>query len=166
MDVYQHPVEAADKMTSTELNDVVLGCMLDALVCNNAVEEAVALFRQWKSEVGSNMIVYPMVIKGFGVVRRMDEVMDLWREIRAEGTVTIVVVYNALIDAQAWAARIIEGPLQNNMLEFALWRGQAVRAQGFHVPPLTMRLFQRRQPKPVPTTSLRRHAGSRSCFSR
>jgi pentatricopeptide repeat protein len=32
-------------------NEVVLGCMLDALVCNGEVSEAVALFREWKPKV-------------------------------------------------------------------------------------------------------------------
>jgi len=87
----------------TEPSDIVLGCMLDALVCNNMVKEAVALFRQWKSKVGANMIIYSTLIKGFAVSGRTDEAMDMWREIRAEGTAMNVVVYNALIDAQARA---------------------------------------------------------------
>jgi len=87
----------------TEPSDIVLGCMLDALVCNNMVTEAVALFRQWKSKVGANMIIYSTLIKGFAVGGRTDEAMEMWREIRAEGTAMNVVVYNALIDAQARA---------------------------------------------------------------
>jgi len=87
----------------TEPSDIVLGCMLDALVCNSMVTEAVTLFRQWKSKVGANMIIYSTLIKGFAVTGRAQEAMDMWREIRAEGTPMNVVVYNALIDAQARA---------------------------------------------------------------
>ena len=32
-------------------NEVVRGCVLDALVCNGEVSEAVALFREWKPKV-------------------------------------------------------------------------------------------------------------------
>lgn len=87
----------------TEPSDIVLGCMLDALVTHGAVSEAVVLFRKWKSMVGSNMIIYSTLIKGFAVAGRAKEAMDMWQEIRAEGTAMNVVVYNALIDAQARA---------------------------------------------------------------
>jgi len=87
----------------TEPSDIVLGCMLDALVCNGMVTEAVALFRQWKVKVGANMIIYSTLIKGFAVAGRSQEAMEMWREIRGEGTAMNVVVYNALIDAQARA---------------------------------------------------------------
>lgn len=86
-----------------EPSEIVLGCMLDALVCNGLVSEAVALFRQWKAKVGANMVIYSTLIKGFAVAGRTQDAMDMWREIRAEGTAMNVVVYNALIDAQARA---------------------------------------------------------------
>merc|ERR1740121_1764031 len=87
----------------TEPSDIVLGCMLDALVSNGLVSEAVALFRQWKAKVGSNMIIYSTLVKGFAAAGRTREAMELWREIRSEGIAMNVVIYNTLIDAQARA---------------------------------------------------------------
>merc|ERR1719265_1973661 len=40
-----------------EPNDIVLGCMLDALVCNDKVEDAVTLLNQWKPRIEPNDIV-------------------------------------------------------------------------------------------------------------
>ena len=37
-------------------NEVVLGCMLESLVCNGEVSEALALFRDWRPNVGDNMV--------------------------------------------------------------------------------------------------------------
>lgn len=86
-----------------EPSEIVLGCMLDALVSNQMVTEAVTLFRRWKGKVQPNMIIYSTIIKGFAVAGRAQEAMNMWKEIRAEGIAMNVVVYNALIDAQARA---------------------------------------------------------------
>lgn len=82
-------------------NDIVLGCMLDALVCNGLVGEAVDLFKEWKPKVGANMVMYSTLAKGFAVEGRAREAMEMWRGIQAEGAPMNTVVYNALIDAQA-----------------------------------------------------------------
>mmetsp|Transcript_51436 Transcript_51436/g.110068 ORF Transcript_51436/g.110068 Transcript_51436/m.110068 type:complete len:1039 (-) Transcript_51436:95-3211(-) len=84
-----------------EPNDVVLGCILDACVCNCQVEEAVALFRKWKSRVPPNAFMYSTLVKGFASGRQAAAAMDLWREMREDSVVMNTVVYNSLIDAQA-----------------------------------------------------------------
>eukprot|EP00932_Pfiesteria_piscicida_P007894 SRR837773.18120.p1 GENE.SRR837773.18120~~SRR837773.18120.p1 ORF type:complete len:309 (-),score=137.28 SRR837773.18120:535-1323(-) len=91
-----------------EPNEIVLGCMLDALVCNRCVSEAVALFRRWRAKLGTNMIMVSTLVKGFAAEGRADEAMAMWREVQAEGGQLNAVVYNALIDAQARAGRTEE----------------------------------------------------------
>jgi len=46
-------------------NEIVLGCMLDALVCNEKVEDAVTLLSKWKSRIAPNTVMYSTIIKGF-----------------------------------------------------------------------------------------------------
>lgn len=84
--------------------DIVLGCMLDALVCNSEVEKAVELLSQWKGRVKVNTVIYSIIIKGFATSQQADRALDIWREMRQEGVQANAVVYNAVIDAQARCA--------------------------------------------------------------
>mmetsp|Transcript_162355 Transcript_162355/g.311713 ORF Transcript_162355/g.311713 Transcript_162355/m.311713 type:complete len:1014 (+) Transcript_162355:137-3178(+) len=84
-----------------EPNDIVLGCMLDALVCNNHVEEAVALFYKWQAKVHPNTIMYSTLIKGFANTRQGPRAMDMWHEMHKLKLPMNTVVFNALIDSQA-----------------------------------------------------------------
>ena len=83
-----------------EPNDIVLGCMLDALVCNNAVDEAVELFGKWKQRVKPNSVMYSTIIKGFANTRQSERAMDACKEMREEGIPMNAVVYNVLTDSQ------------------------------------------------------------------
>mmetsp|Transcript_52524 Transcript_52524/g.96773 ORF Transcript_52524/g.96773 Transcript_52524/m.96773 type:complete len:1027 (+) Transcript_52524:134-3214(+) len=82
-------------------NDVVLGCMLDALVCNKRTEEAVVLFKKWQPKVPANTIIYSTLIKGFANSRQASRAMDMWREMLDMKMPMNNMVYNAVIDAQA-----------------------------------------------------------------
>jgi len=82
-------------------NDIVLGCMLDALVCNGRIDEALDLFRRWKSRVPGNTVLWSTLIKGFANSHQPERAMDAWREMRSEGVKINTVAYNAVIDAQA-----------------------------------------------------------------
>mmetsp|Transcript_37327 Transcript_37327/g.115995 ORF Transcript_37327/g.115995 Transcript_37327/m.115995 type:complete len:93 (+) Transcript_37327:2-280(+) len=84
-----------------EPNDIVLGCMLDALVCNGHIDEAVELFGKWKKRVPPNTVIYSTLIKGFANTHQADRAMAAWKEMRQEGVKMNTVVYNAVIDAQA-----------------------------------------------------------------
>lgn len=84
-----------------EPNDIVLGCMLDALVCNGHVDDAVDLFGKWKTKVQPNTVMYSTLIKGFANNRQAARAMDLWREMKALKLPMNTVAYNALIDSQA-----------------------------------------------------------------
>merc|ERR1719162_2288763 len=78
-----------------------MGCMLDALVCNGRLAEAVGLFDQWKLRMTPNTVMYSTLAKGFATARQSSQAMDLWHDMRARGIRANTVVCNALIDAQA-----------------------------------------------------------------
>lgn len=84
-----------------EPNDIVLGCMLDALVCNQAIDEAVKLLNDWKAKVKPNSVMYSTVIKGFANSGQAQRAMAAWREMRETRIRMNTVVYNSVIDAQA-----------------------------------------------------------------
>mmetsp|Transcript_141132 Transcript_141132/g.249334 ORF Transcript_141132/g.249334 Transcript_141132/m.249334 type:complete len:1019 (-) Transcript_141132:38-3094(-) len=84
-----------------EPNDIVLGCMLDALVCNQRIEEAVALFKTWQPMIPPNTIMCSTLIKGFANSRQPSKAMDMWREMQELRLPMNTVVYNSLIDSQA-----------------------------------------------------------------
>merc|ERR1719449_403224 len=84
-----------------EPNDIVLGCMLDALVCNGKVEEAVTLLNKWKPKVAPNTVMYSTIIKGFANSRQSSRALDMFHEMCKLGLTFNIVVYNALIDSQA-----------------------------------------------------------------
>jgi len=84
-----------------DLSEIALGCMLDALVCNGCLEDAVTLFDQWKSSVTPNTVMYSTLAKGFATAHYSSRAMDLWHDMRSRGIRVNTVVCNALIDAQA-----------------------------------------------------------------
>lgn len=82
-------------------NDIVLGCMLDALVCHGHVEDAVSLLKQWRSVVTPNTVMYSTIVKGFANSRQATRALDMWKEMCELGLPFNNVVYNALVDSQA-----------------------------------------------------------------
>jgi len=82
-------------------NAIVLGCMLDALVCNGQVEGAVTLLNEWKPKIAPNTIMYSTILKGFANSKQSTRALDIWKEISESGVALNNVLYNALIDSQA-----------------------------------------------------------------
>lgn len=82
-------------------SEIAMGCMLDALVCNGCLEDAVTLFDQWKSCLTPNTVMYSTLAKGFATARQSSRAMALWHDMRSRGIGVNTVVCNALIDAQA-----------------------------------------------------------------
>merc|ERR1719324_288545 len=60
--------EEMTEVRGMQPSDVALGCMMDALVCNKAVAESLALFREWQDSVPLNTVLYSTLIKGFNNV--------------------------------------------------------------------------------------------------
>mmetsp|Transcript_12858 Transcript_12858/g.23021 ORF Transcript_12858/g.23021 Transcript_12858/m.23021 type:complete len:1016 (-) Transcript_12858:59-3106(-) len=90
-----------EEKRGTQPNDVVLGCMLDALVCNDKVEDAVQLFNKWKSKVSPNIVLYATLMKGFANTKQADRAMEAFEDMQKQGLEMSTVVYNSVIDAHA-----------------------------------------------------------------
>ena len=82
-------------------NEITLGCMLDALVCNGRVDDAVALMEEWKARIPPNAVMYSTIIKGFANARQSENAMAMWQKMRASGGKMNTTTYNTVIDAQA-----------------------------------------------------------------
>eukprot|EP00401_Gymnodinium_catenatum_P001463 CAMPEP_0117480308 /NCGR_PEP_ID=MMETSP0784-20121206/12325_1 /TAXON_ID=39447 /ORGANISM="" /LENGTH=1031 /DNA_ID=CAMNT_0005274745 /DNA_START=81 /DNA_END=3177 /DNA_ORIENTATION=+ len=89
-------------------HDIVLGCMLDALVKNSDVEAAVELLEVWKHKVPLNGVHYCTVIKGFAGTQQAHHAKAMWARMRSEGIMMNTVVYNAIIDVHARAGAMVE----------------------------------------------------------
>mmetsp|Transcript_16123 Transcript_16123/g.29030 ORF Transcript_16123/g.29030 Transcript_16123/m.29030 type:complete len:1035 (+) Transcript_16123:85-3189(+) len=84
-----------------ELNGIVLGCMLDALVCSGCMEEARSLFDKFKGKANGNSVLYSTMMKGFANNHLPEQAMELFHEMRAVGIRTTTTTYNTVADAQA-----------------------------------------------------------------
>jgi pentatricopeptide repeat protein len=82
--------------------------MLDALVCNGFVDDALVLFNKWKTSVPPNTVMYSTIIKGFANSRQGLRAMDLWKEMKSLNIKMNTVVFNSLIDSQARIGNIDE----------------------------------------------------------
>jgi len=86
--------------------DVAFSCMLDALVSAGKVEDAVALFKEWRGVVPPNTIIFSNLIKGFAARGDAEGAMMIFEELKAEGLQMNLVAYSTLIDAQAKAGNV------------------------------------------------------------
>jgi len=84
-----------------EPSALVLGCMVDALVCNRRIDEAVDLYEKFKSKIQTNAVICSTLMKGFASSHQSDRAIAMWRQMRDNGVPANTVVYNTVIDAQA-----------------------------------------------------------------
>mmetsp|Transcript_13146 Transcript_13146/g.23247 ORF Transcript_13146/g.23247 Transcript_13146/m.23247 type:complete len:1050 (-) Transcript_13146:71-3220(-) len=87
-------------------NDIVFGCMLDALVCNGLVEQAVELFQQ--TPLTKNAVLYSILIKGFANSQQPGRAMDCFWDMKKQGLKMNTVTYNSIIDSQARPGKMEE----------------------------------------------------------
>lgn len=80
---------------------IVLGCMIDALVCNGEIQQAEVFFYEWRAKVPFNSVMYSTLIKGFATSHMADRAMSMLREMRHDGVGMSTAVYNTVLDAQA-----------------------------------------------------------------
>lgn len=83
-----------------EPTHIVYGCMLDALVCNGRIDEAVDLFEKCES-ASSNLVLCSILLKGFALSYQPKRASKLWRDMRSKGLKLNLVAYNSILDAQA-----------------------------------------------------------------
>eukprot|EP00448_Togula_jolla_P032404 CAMPEP_0170628952 /NCGR_PEP_ID=MMETSP0224-20130122/33023_1 /TAXON_ID=285029 /ORGANISM="Togula jolla, Strain CCCM 725" /LENGTH=614 /DNA_ID=CAMNT_0010956541 /DNA_START=8 /DNA_END=1852 /DNA_ORIENTATION=+ len=94
------------RRSDLEANNVVLGCMLNALVRNGFTDQAVSLFRSWKGRIEGNAVIYATLIKGFKEAHQPRRALEMRKEMRLDGVKLNTVVYNSLLDCQAQSGAI------------------------------------------------------------
>jgi pentatricopeptide repeat protein len=67
-------------------NDYVLGYMLDALVNNHCVDEAVILLKTWESKVSPSAYLYTTILKGLANIEKTDEAMLIYMEMKEKAS--------------------------------------------------------------------------------
>jgi pentatricopeptide repeat protein len=82
-------------------NHIVLGCMLDALVCNSSVDEAVTIFEDWKARVPPTTVIYSTLAKGFLNTNQASKAMQILAEMQSNGIPRSTVLYNMVIGVHA-----------------------------------------------------------------
>mmetsp|Transcript_67947 Transcript_67947/g.196797 ORF Transcript_67947/g.196797 Transcript_67947/m.196797 type:complete len:895 (-) Transcript_67947:157-2841(-) len=79
--------------------EVVLGCMIDALIEGYEIEDALALFHEWKGSVKCDTITYSMLMKGFARIFDANRALELFRTMQANGVPRNHIVYTSLLTA-------------------------------------------------------------------
>jgi len=87
-------------------NDIAVGCIIDALVEGRAVEEALAVFQEWKGRVKYDTVIYASLIKGFSYLGDADRAVALYRDMKAEKVPVNHIVFTSLITAYARAGNM------------------------------------------------------------
>eukprot|EP00933_Yihiella_yeosuensis_P027618 TRINITY_DN21525_c0_g5_i1.p1 TRINITY_DN21525_c0_g5~~TRINITY_DN21525_c0_g5_i1.p1 ORF type:complete len:1036 (-),score=236.09 TRINITY_DN21525_c0_g5_i1:149-3256(-) len=95
-------------------SDVTLSCMLDALVSASHVDEAVSLFKDWRSKVPPNTIIFSVLIKGYTAQGDAAKAMAIANEMKEFGIPMNLVAFSTLINvhAKAGAVEVMESLLQ------------------------------------------------------
>jgi len=99
-----------------EANEIVLAIMLDALVCNDHIEEAVTLFNKRHPKISASTGMYTTMLRGFANSKQASRAMAMWQQMQEEKIPVNTKVYNAVIDAQVRAGFMEEvGTLMQSM---------------------------------------------------
>merc|ERR1719389_164932 len=84
---------------------ITLGCMVDALVKNNAVESAWQLLHELLQDEHLNTLVntviYSTVLKGFAMSKQVVKVFEVYTEMRSRNVQCNTISYNTMLDACA-----------------------------------------------------------------
>eukprot|EP00921_Rhytidocystis_pertsovi_P004731 GHVQ01008212.1.p1 GENE.GHVQ01008212.1~~GHVQ01008212.1.p1 ORF type:complete len:1253 (-),score=247.56 GHVQ01008212.1:4083-7841(-) len=95
--------EITSHHATSDPSEVTYGCMFDALVSNNRVDEAVQLLDQMKGRgrTRPNTVMYSTIIKGFAQAKQLDKALAVYGEMKALGVPVNTVTYNSIVDACA-----------------------------------------------------------------
>ena len=75
-----------DEMTdgrTVEPNQIVFGCMIDALVVNERLTDAVEFFKAWKDQLGANAVMHSSLIQGCARSRDTAAAMEMHHHVLA-----------------------------------------------------------------------------------
>jgi len=82
---------------------ITLGCMVDALVMNGAVDSAWELVNGiWEQESQRpllNTVIYSTILKGFAIHRRLDKVIAVYDEMQVRDISGNTITYNTMLNA-------------------------------------------------------------------
>jgi pentatricopeptide repeat protein len=96
------------EVRAVEPNMISLGCITDALVVNDRLDEAVALVEEWKGRVPLNTIIYSTLIKGYAIRKDARGALKVLDRMSAEGHAPNLVTINTVIDACCRAGALDE----------------------------------------------------------
>merc|ERR1719265_1722972 len=84
---------------------ITLGCMVDALVMNNRVDEAwtlvLELLDDEEMKASVNTVIFSTVLKGFAMLRQTDRVFAVHGDMKARQIPCNTITYNTMFDACA-----------------------------------------------------------------
>jgi len=88
---------------SIKPTSITLGCMTEALVANQQPDEAWKLLHaQQAADHGCvNTVIYSTVLKGFALLRQIDKVFRVYKEMRDKDIQCNTITYNTMLDACA-----------------------------------------------------------------
>merc|ERR1719169_295636 len=95
------------EMTSRQVKPtaITLGCMVDALVMNQCVEDAFALVHKvWEDDENKdsvNTVIYSTILKGFKMQRQPDKVFSVYEEMKQRGILRNTISFNTILDVCA-----------------------------------------------------------------
>jgi len=82
---------------------ITLGCMVDALVMNGAVDSAWKLVQELQGEASQkallNTVIYSTILKGFAMARNLDKVNAVYDEMMAHNIECNTITYNTMLNA-------------------------------------------------------------------
>jgi pentatricopeptide repeat protein len=89
-----------------EPNDISIGCVTDALVSNERVEEAAEFLASVKKKYPLNTVIYSTLIKGFAITRNAGAAWEAFENMKNESIAPNLVTMNTLIDAHARSGKM------------------------------------------------------------
>lgn len=98
----------------TSPSAVTFGCMIEALVMNDTVDDAWKLIHQMLGDEDHadcvNTVIYSTVMKGFSHARRPEQCFAVLDEMRSRGVEANTITYNTLLDACAKCSAMARVP--------------------------------------------------------
>jgi pentatricopeptide repeat protein len=82
-------------------NDWALGYMLDALVNNDHIDEAISLLNKWERTLPPSTYTYGTILKGLANSNQSDRAMEVYANMKEKGIRISTFIFTTLIDMQA-----------------------------------------------------------------
>jgi pentatricopeptide repeat protein len=82
-------------------NDWALGYMLDALVNNDHIDEAISLLNKWERTLPPSTYFYGTILKGLANTNQSDRAMEVYANMKETGRKISTFIFTTLIDMQA-----------------------------------------------------------------